>query len=433
MNQARPRDVAEARALVDGLLAAGLRAADPRRKVAEILGSEPDLVGGIRPTVIAVGKAATSMAAGVRDALGDRMGPGIILTKDGHASEPPDGFIVFEADHPVPDQRGLDATRTIIETVTGLKPDDLVLTLISGGGSALLELPRHPLTLADLQATTSLLLLAGAPIEHLNAVRGELSQVKGGGLRRRIGKARSTTLILSDVLGNDPEVIASGPTVSRQPDPERALSVLHEYDLVSRVPPPVLAALGQASSRSKGETGGAGHDEFRILADNDLFIEAIVAEARRRELRPRVAWRRQEGEARELGRSFVGQLSGSGEDIDIVIGGGEATVTVRGEGSGGRNTEFTLAAGLELLKTTGGDRWAVASVASDGQDGSIDGAGAITSAKGIRAARQAGLDPEGALLDNDSGGYFDRTGELIRTGPTGTNVNDVSLGLRLAT
>lgn len=432
MSRERVRTLTEARALVESLLAAGLTAVDPRRTVAEILTSAPSLVGDTRLIVIAIGKAATPMAAGARDVLGDRITSGIILTKDGHAANPPSGFSVFEAAHPVPDQRGLDATRAIIEAVSGLDAGALVLALISGGGSALLELPRPPVTLGDLQVTTSLLLRAGAPIDHLNAVRGELSEVKGGGLRRLIGHARCTTLILSDVLGNDPQIIASGPTLNRVPDRAGALRILRRYNLVGSVPRPVVEALGEDAPREKAANIGEDRDEFRILADNDFFIDAIDAEAKQRQLRTSIAWRRQEGEARDLGCSFAQHLIVASDDIDIVIGGGEATVAVAGEGIGGRNTEFTLAAGLHLMNATGGDRWAVASIASDGQDGTVDAAGAMTSAETIREARRNGLDPNGALVRNDSGGYFDRTGELIRTGPTGTNVNDVSIGVRLA-
>jgi glycerate-2-kinase len=432
MSQTRPRTLTEARELVTSLLAVGLTAVEPRRQVARSLTDDPGLIGGGPVLVVSIGKAATAMAAGALDVLKDRMSAGIILTKDGHATAVPDGFTVFEAAHPVPDQRGVHATRTIIDAVSGLGAGSPVLTLISGGGSSLLELPRPPITLADLQLTTSLLLRAGAPIEHLNAVRGELSLVKGGGLRRRMGHARCTTLILSDVLGNDPRVIASGPTIHRSPDPASALRLLQQYDLSAHVPAPVLHALRGEQVPEEPVFDAVEGDQFRILADNDVFIDAIVAEAKRRGLQVSVVWRRQEGEARDLGQSFARAISERDDDIDIVIGGGEATVTVTGSGTGGRNTEFALAAGLELSNTTSGDRWAVASIASDGQDGTVDAAGAMTGASSIRAARDTGLDPDNALVKNDSGGYFDRTGELIRTGPTGTNVNDVMVGLRLA-
>ena len=432
MSGTRPRTLTEARVLATSLLAAGLSAVEPRREVARILTKDPSLVSGDPVLVIAIGKAATAMAAGAQDVLQDQIAAGIILTKEGHAAAAPEGFTVFEAAHPIPDQRGVQATQAIIDAVSHLGAGSLVLTLISGGGSALLELPRPPITLADLQLTTSLLLRAGAPIEHLNAVRGELSLVKGGGLRRKMGRARCTTLILSDVLGNDPTVIASGPTIHRTPDPTGALQLLHHYDLSGRVPAPVLDALQGHQVPDEPAFDARERDEFRILADNDVFIDALVAEAQRRGLRVSIAWRRQEGEASELGRSFARTSIGRDDDIDVVIGGGEATVTVRGDGTGGRNTEFALAAGLALANETDGDRWAVGSIASDGQDGTVDAAGAITGAASISAARELGLDPDRALVENDSGGYFDRTGELIRTGPTGTNVNDVMIGLRLA-
>lgn len=430
MSANRPATFGEARSLAGALFAAGLASVDPRRKVAERLGAG-DLRGDGLPIVLAIGKAATAMATGVHDVLGDRIEAGIILTKDGHAADPLPGFTVYEASHPVPDQRGLDATGAILDTVRGLKRDQHVLTLISGGGSALLELPRPPVTLTDLQLTTSLLLRAGAPIQHLNAVRSELSQVKGGGLRERIGDARCITLILSDVLGNDPEVIASGPTIRREADPQRALRLLDQYGVTGGIPHSVLDALAHAAPH-RGSTGTREQgDVFEILADNDTFVDAINAHTERAGMRTDIAWRQQEGEAKRLAMAFVDHLASTPDDVDVVIGGGEATVTVTGHGIGGRNTEFALAAGLGLRDMTGGEGWAVASLASDGQDGSVDAAGAITSADSVRRAVEGGLDPEAALADNDSGGFFGRTGELVRTGPTGTNVNDVYLGVRI--
>lgn len=427
----RPKTVSDARSLAEGLLAAGLTSVDPRQKVAEWLSTDAGLLDEREPVVIAVGKAATAMAHGAADILGNRIRSGIILTKDGHAAAAPDGFTVYEAAHPVPDQRGLDATTAILRTVDVLDRDDVVLTLLSGGGSALLELPRPPLTLADLQEMTSLLLRAGAPIQHLNAVRSELSQVKGGGLRRRMGEAQCVTLIMSDVLGNDLQVIASGPTVHRRPNPKEALRLLDQYRLTGNAPRSVLDVLHQEHAGDDRTDLDPERDVFRILADNDVFLDAIQAEAERRGLRTAIAWRQQEGEARELAVRFVHRVTRSSDDIDLVIGGGEATVTVTGSGSGGRNTEFTLAAGLQLAEVLGGAGWAAGSMASDGQDGSVDACGALTSAGSIRHAMDKGLDPKAALAENDSGGYFRNTGELIRTGPTGTNVNDVSIAVRL--
>jgi len=427
----RPRTLDDARSLVESLLAAGLASVDPREKVAACLRRGSALPGGSRPVVIAIGKAATSMANGACDVLGDRIRSGIILTKDDHAAGAPSEFAVYEAAHPVPDQRGLDATQSILDTVDALGRGDEVLILISGGGSALLELPRPPVTLADLQVTTSLLLRAGAPIHHLNAVRSELSQVKGGGLRHRIGEASCVTLILSDVLGNDLRAIASGPTTSRRPNPSGARKLLDQYHVTDRIPESVLEALHCSDCGEEGTGDDDVGDVLQILADNDVLIDAIDAEAVRRGYRAQVLWRQQEGEARNLARSFVGLLVRTCEDIDVVIGGGEATVTVQGDGTGGRNTEFALAAGLDLLDATDGDRWVIASIASDGQDGAVDAAGAITNAESVRRGDDMGLDPRAALDENDSGGYFERTGELVRTGQTGTNVNDVYLGVRL--
>ncbi len=311
---ARVRPLAEtARSLIEGWYGAGLRAVDPREAVKQrlawdgkkvlVLSMPVDSREEGRIVGIAIGKAATEMATGLSGVIGERMSRGIILTKDGHASHPPANWDVFEASHPVPDDRGVRATRTIIETLAGLGRGDLAVVLVSGGGSALLEAPVHPLSLEDIQETTRLLLNAGAPIQHLNAVRSELSLVKGGGLRHSIGEATCISLILSDVLGNDPTVIASGPTIARPPDRAAAIEVLSSYGLTDRVPEPVVALLRSADERH--DVPDPSNDWFVVVGDNDIFIEAVSQAVTRNGVSQRIALRGAEGEARDLALDFL--------------------------------------------------------------------------------------------------------------------------------
>jgi hydroxypyruvate reductase len=380
-----------------------------------------------RLVVVAIGKAASPMARAAAAMLGDRIAAGCLLTKDGHIDDPPVGFEVFEAAHPVPDERGIAATGKILGAVDGLEEDDVVLALISGGGSALFEAPADGLSLEDMQRTTDLLLRAGAPIQHLNAVRSELSEVKGGGFRRHIGAARTVSLILSDVLGNDPTVIASGPTVPREADPAGALEVLDRYGLRDRVPAPVRRHLERAEGSPGGRVVVDGErDIFRIIGDNATFVDAMRESLERDGLTVLEVWTAREGEAREQAGAWLDALSAS--KTDAIIGGGELTVRVTGDGAGGRNTELALAAAIELERR--GMAATVASLASDGQDGGVDAAGAVVDGDTVAQLREAGIDPAKALLDNDSGTALGTIGALVAPGPTGTNVNDAYIGIR---
>jgi glycerate 2-kinase len=432
-----PVDLDAARRLIRSWYEDGLRAVDPRYSVVRsvtwdgaTLGvgdNSIDIAAGVRVVAIAVGKAATDMAHGLESIVGPRLDDRILLTKDGHATHPPAAWEVYEARHPLPDERGVAATQRILAAVSGLNAGDVAIVLISGGGSALLEAPRSPLSLPDVQATTQLLLRAGAPIQDLNAVRSELSDVKGGGLRRAIGKAGCVSLILSDVLGNDPAVIASGPTIDRRARPDVALDLIARYGVHDQMPPAAIELL-----RSDGRTIGVpgSRDVYLVVGDNRQFLDRIEDAARSSGFSPRVVLRDAEGEARELADRFVEHLMSQPSGVDVAIGGGEATVTVRGDGRGGRNTEFALAAAMRLASE--GSEWVVASLASDGQDGAIDAAGAIVDRDTIDRGRAARIDAESSLATNDSGGYFDAVGGLVAPGPTGTNVNDVYIGVRIS-
>jgi hydroxypyruvate reductase len=283
-------------------------------------------------------------------------------------------------------------------------------------------------SLADFAQTTDLLLRAGAPIEALNAVRGPLSRVKAGGLRAAAPQSTWATLILSDVLGNDPRVIASGPTVPGGSDPRLALEILERFGIRQQVPASVLAAL----NRSSVEPGPARLDEdvLLIIGDNAAAVSAAASEAGAVGLECQIVWQAAQGEAAKLGREFAAVVADVSESIDVVLGGGEATVTVRGDGRGGRNTEFALAAALELERRGDSD-WVIASLGTDGQDAMTGFAGAIGDAGTPRRARDAGVDPLHALTENDSLSVFEVAGGAVETGPTGTNVNDLYIAVRV--
>jgi hydroxypyruvate reductase len=424
-----------ARARIRELFFAALEAVEPARAVRDTLDWRDGslVVGNVAlPSpegvhLVAVGKAAVAMTQGALEAVDGAIVSGDVITKEGHAAAPlPPELRVHEAGHPIPDERGVDATNLAISALNQLG-DGVVLALVSGGGSALLESPRDGVTLADLARTTDLLLRAGAPIEALNAVRAPLSRVKAGGLRAAAPKCAWVTLILSDVLGNDPRVIASGPTVQGGSDPRLAIEVIERYGLKQQIPVSVLTALETLPAEPSLQ--GANDDELLIIGDNASAVGAAAVKAAALGLESQTVWRAAQGEAAELGSEFVSVVSEMPDQVDVVLGGGEATVTVRGDGRGGRNTEFSLAAALELERRGTLD-WVVASLATDGQDAMTGLAGAIADPGTVRRARDAGVDPELALARNDSLSVFEVSGGAVQIGPTGTNVNDVYIALR---
>lgn len=378
--------------------------------------------------VAAVGKAATGMTRGALAAGGARIAGGVVITKDGHVNgELPGRFQVFEAAHPIPDERGVAATQAMLAMVLAAGEGDLVLALISGGGSALLEAPRPPVTLADMARTTDLLLRAGAPIDDLNAVRIPLSLVKGGGLRRAGGQTPFATMLLSDVLGNDPSVIASGPTVPSSGGTRSAWHILERYGLMGSVPPSVVQALRLEDIAV--ESSNRPIEPVVVVGDNAAALTAARMAATDDGYRVDLTWKGATGEASELGRRWVQDCQAAGAGVDVLLGGGEATVTVRGEGVGGRNTEFALAAAIALSEA-GVEDWTVASLATDGQDGPTGVAGAVADAGTVARAAAAGIDPHRALRENDSLRVFEAAGGVVRPGPTGTNVNDIYVAVR---
>ncbi|MFL5761082.1 MAG: glycerate kinase [Thermomicrobiales bacterium] len=423
--------------LILALFSAAVSAADPAAAVARtIVCLELDLsVAGQtihtpgRVVVAGVGKAAVAMARGLDLTCGRAISEGLLVTKDGHAGKRPARFTVREAAHPIPDERSVAAAKELLDLVGTCGESDVVIALISGGGSALIEAPRPSLALDDLGKTTDLLLRAGAPIEDLNAVRTPLSLVKGGGLRRAAPEAIFVSLLLSDVLSNDAHVIASGPTVLSTAPATRALEILSIYGLIDRVPSQVLSVLRVEKTAEMEPVAASADDVVVIVADNGAAVEAARAEAVAHEKSVKVVWFAKSGEAADLGRAWVQECVAVDQSVEVLLGGGEATVTVRGNGVGGRNTEFAAAACAELNRL-GVHEWTIGSLATDGQDGTTEFAGAFGDRLTWRRALENGVDPEQALANNDTASIFAAAGGVVRTGPTGTNVNDLYIAVR---
>src|SRR5579884_1750300 len=432
----RQRDLA--RSVLDAALAAVAPDAAIRRHVQRdgrwlvVDGERYDLERYRRVVVVGAGKASGLMAQCVEDLLGDRLNAGLVIVKDGYAV-PTKRIAVREAAHPLPDARGVAATGELLTLLLGLDGRDLVLLLLSGGGSALLEQPAPGLDLAALQATTDLLLRAGATIGELNAVRKHLSAVKGGGLARAAGGATVLALVLSDVVGSPLDVIASGPAAADTSTYADALAVLARYDLTDRVPAAVAAHLRAGAAGERPETPKPGAPELEsvrhvLVGDVAQAAEAAVARARELGLQALLLSTYVEGEAREVGRvlaALARELAAHGRPLArpaCLVLGGETTVTVRGAGLGGRNQEVALGA---LPDLAGLADVLVLSAATDGGDGPTDAAGAWADGTSLARATALGLDPLDYLARNDAYHFFAALDDLLRTGPTLTNVNDL--------
>ncbi|MBW3535158.1 MAG: glycerate kinase [Gemmatimonadetes bacterium] len=416
---------------------AALQAVDPDRLVAEALEREkPSPPEGGRLWLVAVGKAAVPMAAGALRVLGDAVTDGWVLAPDGAGDGPP-GLHLLHGAHPLPEDRNVGGARTLHEVARRAGPRDWILLLLSGGGSALLTLPDGDVSLADLRATTDLLLRAGATIQELNAVRKHLEVLKGGGLARVAVPARIMALVLSDVVGDPLDVIGSGPV---SPDPstfDEAIEVLEAHGLWNAVPGPVREHLLWGRGGEVAETPKAGDPVFggvHVRVVGSAVRAAAAAAERARELgyRSHVLDTEVTGEAREVGRRLARvarEVSGTGSPVEppaAVVAAGETTVTVLGDGVGGRNQEVALAAARDLEDRVDA---LVLSMGTDGVDGPTDAAGAFATGSTMRRARSAGLDPAGALARNDAYPFFETLGDLVVTGPTGTNVMDLMLVL----
>jgi len=384
--------------------------------------------------LVGAGKAAMPMAEATGEVLHDRLSSGVIITKYRHIDRQlPDLLRVHEAGHPIPDEQSVAATRDLAALLDQVTPRDLVFCVISGGGSALLTLPAEGITLADLQATTQLLLRAGATIHQINTIRKHLDTIKGGGLARLAHGAPIVSLILSDVIGDDLSVIASGPTV---PDPSTfaaAWRLIEQFDLADQIPLSVRARLARGASGEIPDTPKPGDPLFDrvqtvIIGSNAQAAQAAEATARQLNFNTLLLSTQVQGEAREVAKvaaAIAKEMALYNRPIPkpaCLILGGETTVTVKGNGVGGRNQEIALACALAI---DGLPDTLIAAVGTDGTDGPTDAAGAIATGETVGRAQTIGLDAQAHLANNDSYHFFQALGDLIITGPTGTNVNDL--------
>jgi hydroxypyruvate reductase len=383
-----------------------------------------------RVIVLGCGKASAAMARAVEGILGDRIADGFVVVKDGYTS-PTRRVRLAEAGHPVPDARGQSAAARLLALAGAAGPKDLVLMLISGGGSALTPAPAPGITLEQKQVVTGLLLAAGATIDELNAVRKHLSLLKGGQLARAAQPASLLTLVLSDVIGDPLDVIASGPTA---PDPTTfrdALEVLSRRGLLGRVPASVRSRLEAGKRGELDETPKPGDPLFthvtnHIVGNNALVVDAASAHARALGYEPHILTRSLHGEAREVAREFV-EKARRLRPPACLIAGGETTVSVGGRGRGGRCQEFALAAALAVRPN---EDLVVLAAGTDGTDGPTDAAGGVIDAETLERGRAAGFDARRALDDNDSHTYLRAGDGVVVTGPTNTNLLDVYLAVR---
>jgi hydroxypyruvate reductase len=408
---------------------AALKAADPEEGVRRHL-ARHDFTRYRHIYVLGAGKAGASMAHAAERVLGRRIKRGLLNVKYGHTARLT-RIELNECGHPVPDERGVEGSRRIAEIAAGAGAGDLVLCLISGGASALLPLPVDPISLAEKQETTKLLLACGASIHEFNAVRKHISQIKGGHLARLAYPARVLSLLLSDVPGDQLDVIGSGPTVPDASTFADARVILEKYAILDRVPASVRERIARGERGEIAETPKPGDPIFRrvrnvLTGSNRLAVDAAAARARELGFRTLVLSTFIEGETREIARmhaAIAKEIVRFGRPVKppaCIITGGETTVTLHGDGLGGRNQEFVLAAAVDIA---GLANVAVLSAGTDGTDGPTDAAGAIAD------GRTLGRDPRARqfLARNDSFHYFEGLGDLVVTGPTNTNVMDVRL------
>ena len=385
-----------------------------------------------RILVVGAGKAGAPMARALEDLLGDRIADGVIVVKEGHGL-PLTHVRIHEASHPVPDERGIKGAEEILSLVTDAGERDLVLCLISGGGSALLVAPAEGVTLEDKQEVTRLLLACGADIHEINTIRKHLSRAKGGGLARFAYPATVVSLILSDVVGDDLNVIASGPTVPDTATFGDTRRVLEKYDIQDRVPPPVQMRIDRGVKGDIEDTPKAGDPVFQrcyseLVGTNLQALRAAGSQSEELGYRTLILSSTVEGEAREVVKvltAIAREIQGSGNPLSApacILCGGETTVTIKGEGKGGRNQEFALASAMEI---DGMPDVVVLAGGTDGNDGPTDAAGAIADGSTLTRARTQGLDPLDYLRRNDSYHFFQPLDDLVITGPTRTNVMDV--------
>jgi len=415
------------------LRAAALQAVEPAAAVRRAL-QHADFEKAERVFVVGAGKAGVAMARATEEILGDRLTEGIVAVP--HLPEVGSEKIVFiEGGHPLPTGGSLAAGAMMAELLAHTTERDLVIALISGGGSACLELPPLEITLEDLQATNTALLRCGATTHEMNVVRAQLSRLKGGGLARLAHPAKILGLILSDVVGNSLDVIASGPTYPVQSSRQTALHVIEKYLLRASLPATVIKYLHSSTNgeeRRNFSTRPFGLTvENRLIASNRVAGEAAVRAAHTLGFEARLVADDWQGEARIVGERWArltlenAHRPATAAPLCLVVG-GETTVTVRGSGKGGRNQEVALAAAMMIAGT---NNVVISTFATDGVDGPTPAAGAVVTGDSLAAAHAFGLSPQKCLQNNDSHLFFTVLDDLIITGPTGTNVNDLMFGL----
>ena len=408
-------------ALLTKMFDAAIKAADP---LASLKVHLPDKPKG-RTVVIGAGKGAAQMAAAFEQLWGDPVS-GAIVTRYGYAAACKH-VKVLEASHPVPDGAGLAATSALFEAVEGLGPDDLVVALICGGGSSLLPAPPEGLTLSDEQALNEALLASGAPIGAMNAIRKHCSRIKGGRLAQAAYPARVVSLVVSDVPGDDPAQVASGPTVPDDVTLEDALGLIKSLRI--DLPEAIKTHLAKESSRAPDPLDDRfARNSVTVVASAGISLDAAAAVGRDAGYSVSTLSDAIEGEARDIGLMHaalakqVADKNAPFKKPSILLSGGETTVTLRGKGRGGRNTEFLLSFAQAIEGTHG-----ISALAADtdGIDGSEDNAGAFADGQSVLRMRAGGVDPRAALSGNDAWSAFDAAGDLFVPGPTGTNVNDL--------
>ena len=405
---------------LEDLFRAAVAAAQPGLAVRANLPAKPKG----HTIVVGAGKASAQMAQALEEAWDGPL-TGLVVTRYGYAA-PCQRIEIVEAAHPVPDAAGYLAARRLMEKVSGLGPDDLVIALISGGGSALLPQPAPQMSLEDEQSLNHILLASGAPIGVMNVIRNELSAIKGGRLAALAAPARVATLVVSDVPGDDPALVASGPTLPMQSSRAEARHLVSLYGLdLPQAAHDVLA--GDENPAPRPSDPRFVHNSVKVIASAALSLEAAARRASELGLPPHILSDAVEGEARDVARvhaALAREVATRDRPFGkpaLLLSGGETTVTIRGSGRGGRNAEFLLAfaiaiEGMEGISALAAD--------TDGIDGAGDNAGAFADGTTATKMRAAGVDPRGALADNDAYNAFRAVGGLVTTGPTGTNVND---------
>lgn len=429
-----------------GIFFAGVKSADPFAAVTKAVQRRNnrlhvekrtyDLSGFDNISIAGCGKAAARMALALETLLGDRLSRGIVIVKYGHQLAL-EKIQVLEAGHPIPDQSGLDGAHQVIELARSSGERDLLFLLLSGGGSALLPCPAEGLTLADKQRTTEILLKSGAAIQEINAVRKHISRIKGGRFAQLAAPSQMISLILSDVVNDSLEAIASGPTVADPSTYGDCLRIIKHYNIRRQIPAAVVELLERGARGEIDETPKASDPIFQrvhnvIVGSNRLALAAAWERAEALGYHASIASNSIEGESRVVAKSHAAQIKQIIQAKEPVarpacfISGGETTVTVRGDGLGGRNQEFALATAIEI---DGLDDVVVISAASDGTDGPTDAAGGIVDGATIARARAKDLDATMFLARNDAYHFLRATGDLFITGPTLTNVMDLQITL----